>query len=245
MKFTDIFINRPVLATVISLLILLFGLRAILELPVRQFPKMESTVISVTTVYPGASAELVQGFITQPLQSAIASADGIDYLTAQSREGLSTVEAHVVLNYDPNTVFTVELSVTEGDNKPLKYPHMFQAASLMVINKIDLLPFVEFDVAKCIEYAQRVNPAIQTIQLSATRQDNLNAWYDWLTTQVSLLIDLFEQHDQRLHDIQWFKTGNHNRFVIAISHLGIRMTANDDTHMRRADKPIQRHIAML
>jgi multidrug efflux pump len=106
MKFTDIFINRPVLATVISLLILLFGLRAVLELPVRQFPKMESTVISVTTVYPGASAELVQGFITQPLQSAIASADGIDYLTAQSREGLSTVEAHVVLNYDPNTVFT-------------------------------------------------------------------------------------------------------------------------------------------
>jgi hydrogenase nickel incorporation protein HypB len=80
----------------------------------------------------------------------------------------------------------VILSVTEGDNKPLKYPHMFQAASLMVINKIDLLPYVEFDVAKCIEYARRVNPGIETIELSATRQTNLNAWYDWLTAQVSL-----------------------------------------------------------
>ncbi|NKB46501.1 MAG: MMPL family transporter [Legionellales bacterium] len=106
MKFTDIFINRPVLATVISLLILLFGLRAILELPIRQFPKMENTTITVTTVYPGASAELVQGFITQPIQSTIASADGIDYLTAESREGVSIVSAHIVLNYDPNLAFT-------------------------------------------------------------------------------------------------------------------------------------------
>jgi hydrogenase nickel incorporation protein HypB len=81
----------------------------------------------------------------------------------------------------------VILSVTEGDNKPLKYPHMFQAASLMVINKIDLLPYVEFDVAKCIEYARRVNPAIQTIELSATRQDNIDAWYHWLAAQVSLM----------------------------------------------------------
>lgn len=106
MKFTDIFINRPVLATVISLLILCLGLRAISDLTLRQFPKMENTVISVTTVYPGANADLMQGFITAPLEKAIASADGIDYLTADSNEGISTIKAFIKLNYSPAQAMT-------------------------------------------------------------------------------------------------------------------------------------------
>ncbi|MGR9051467.1 MAG: efflux RND transporter permease subunit [Gammaproteobacteria bacterium] len=102
MKFTDLFIHRPVLASVISLLILVLGLRAITALEVRQYPKTEDTVVTVTTSYPGASSELVQGFITTPLQQAIAEADGIDYLASGSRQGSSTIEAHMRLNYDPN-----------------------------------------------------------------------------------------------------------------------------------------------
>ena len=83
-KFTDFFIKRPVFAMVVSLLILLMGARALQVLPLRQFPKLNNTVITVTTAYPGADAQLVQGFITSPLEKAVASADGIDYLTSSS-----------------------------------------------------------------------------------------------------------------------------------------------------------------
>jgi len=101
-KFTDIFIRRPVLASVVSLLILLVGLRALTGLDIREYPKTKNTVVTVTTVLPGASSELVKGFITTPLQKAIAEADGIDYLFASSTQGTSRIEAHMRLNYDPN-----------------------------------------------------------------------------------------------------------------------------------------------
>ena len=102
MKFTDIFIHRPVLATVISLLILLMGLRSLGLLEVRQFPLIKNTVITVTTAYPGASSELIKGFVTTPLQQAMAEANGIDYISSTSSQGLSTIEAQMQLNYDPN-----------------------------------------------------------------------------------------------------------------------------------------------
>ncbi len=102
MKFTDLFVHRPVLASVISLLILLVGLRALGSLEVRQYPETRNTVVTVTTVYPGASSELVKGFITTPLQQAIAEANGIDYLFSRSVQGRSTIEAHMELNYDPD-----------------------------------------------------------------------------------------------------------------------------------------------
>jgi hydrogenase nickel incorporation protein HypB len=78
------------------------------------------------------------------------------------------------------TAKVVILSVTEGDDKPLKYPDMFAAARLMLLNKIDLLPYVQFDVARCIDYARRVNPAIEILAVSATRGDGLGAWLDWI-----------------------------------------------------------------
>jgi multidrug efflux pump len=101
-KFTDLFIHRPVLASVVSLLLLVVGLRSIASLEVRQYPEIKDTVVTVTTTYPGASSELVKGFITTPLQQAIAEADGIDYLSSVSRQGTSTIEAHMRLNFDPN-----------------------------------------------------------------------------------------------------------------------------------------------
>ena len=102
MKFTDLFIRRPVLASVVNLLILVIGLRSIASLEVRQYPETENTVVTISTAYPGASSDLVKGFITTPLQQAIAEADGIDYLSSNSKQGLSTIEAHMRLNYDPN-----------------------------------------------------------------------------------------------------------------------------------------------
>ncbi|WP_203142691.1 efflux RND transporter permease subunit [Marinobacter mangrovi] len=102
MRFTDIFVNRPVLATVVSLLILLLGVRSAMEMEVREYPLLESTTVTVTTSYPGASSDLVKGFITTPLQQAIAEASGIDYLTSTSSQGTSTIQAHMELNYDAN-----------------------------------------------------------------------------------------------------------------------------------------------
>ncbi|MGH6738306.1 MAG: efflux RND transporter permease subunit, partial [Bradyrhizobium sp.] len=106
MRFTDLFIRKPVLAIVVSLLILFVGLRAVFDLPIRQYPKLDNTVITINTVYPGATADLMQGFITQPIEQAVASTEGLDYLTSSSTQGLSTVSAYIRLNYDPNKAMT-------------------------------------------------------------------------------------------------------------------------------------------
>ncbi len=100
MNFTDIFIRRPVLALVVSLVIIVAGLQAIKSVNVRQYPRSENSTVTVTTVYVGASAELVRGFITTPLERAIAAADGIDYLQSQSSQGVSTISVRLKLNYD-------------------------------------------------------------------------------------------------------------------------------------------------
>ncbi|MDF1829232.1 efflux RND transporter permease subunit [Cycloclasticus pugetii] len=102
MNFTSIFVKRPVLASVVSLIILVLGLRSIASLEIREYPETKDTVISITTSYPGASSELIKGFITTPLQQAIAQAEGIDYLFSSSTQGLSSIEAHMRLNYDAN-----------------------------------------------------------------------------------------------------------------------------------------------
>jgi multidrug efflux pump len=106
MSFTDIFIRRPVLALVVSLLILLIGLKAMTSLQIRQYPKLSNTTITVTTTYPGASPDLMQGFITTPIAQAVSTAEGIDYLTASSIQGTSTVTAYIRLNYDPSQALT-------------------------------------------------------------------------------------------------------------------------------------------
>ena len=102
MRFTDIFIRRPVLAISISLMIALLGLQAIFKMQVRQYPDMTNTVVTISTAYYGASADLIQGFITQPLEQAIAQADNIDYITAQSIMGMSTITVQMKLNTNPN-----------------------------------------------------------------------------------------------------------------------------------------------
>ncbi|MGA4644619.1 efflux RND transporter permease subunit [Limisphaera sp. 4302-co] len=99
---TDIFLRRPVLALVVNLVIVIAGLQAIFTLTVRQYPRSDNAAITVTTVYVGASPELVRGFVTTPLERAIAAADGIDYIESVSRQGVSTITVRLKLNYDPN-----------------------------------------------------------------------------------------------------------------------------------------------
>src|SRR6201990_1256252 len=101
MQITDLFIRRPVLSIVVTLVILIAGLQALRSLNVRQYPRNENSSITVTTSYVGASPELVRGFLTTPLERAIASADGIDYLESTSTLGISTITARLRLNYDP------------------------------------------------------------------------------------------------------------------------------------------------
>ncbi|AWX14806.1 transporter [Mergibacter septicus] len=102
MRFTDIFIRRPVLAISISLMLVILGLQAITKLPVREYPKLVTTVINITTVYPGADANLIQAFITSKLEEAVAQADNIDYMSSSSQESSSTITVKMKLNTNPN-----------------------------------------------------------------------------------------------------------------------------------------------
>ena len=106
MKFTDIFIRRPVLAMVVSLLLLVLGLRSFGVLPILQFPRTQNAVITITTTYYGADPDLVAGFITTPLENAIAQVNGIDYMTSTSTNSNSTITVNLKLNYDSDKALT-------------------------------------------------------------------------------------------------------------------------------------------
>ncbi|MUI55525.1 multidrug efflux RND transporter permease subunit [Aliivibrio fischeri] len=114
MRFTDVFIKRPVLAVSISFLIALLGIQAIFKMQVREYPEMTNTVVTVTTSYYGASADLIQGFITQPLEQAVAQADNIDFMTSQSVMGQSTITVTMKLNTDPNAALSDILAKTNS-----------------------------------------------------------------------------------------------------------------------------------
>ena len=141
MAFTDIFIKRPVLSLVVSLLILLIGLRAAMVLPIRQYPRLSNTVVNVTTVYPGASAELIQGFITTPIEQAVASAEGVDYITSSSVLGTSTIQVYIKLNFNPNQALTevlakvasVKYLIPKESNDPVVTKSTGQTTAVMYI----------------------------------------------------------------------------------------------------------------
>ncbi len=100
MKITDLFIRRPVLALVVNLVIIIAGVQAVRTLNVRQYPRSENAAVTVTTVYVGAEADLVRGFVTAPLERVIAAADGIEYMESQSSLGLSLIRVRLKINYD-------------------------------------------------------------------------------------------------------------------------------------------------
>ena len=168
MKFTDLFIKRPVLASVVSLLILLFGLNSLTKMSIRQYPRMDNTIITVTTSYPGADANLIAGFITTPLEGAVASAEGIDYMTSTSVQGLSTITLTVKLNFDPQTAFTDVMSKVQQTLNQLPP----QAQQPVIMKKSDTstpLMYISLDShemtpQQITDYAMRVvKPQLETI----------------------------------------------------------------------------------
>ena len=142
MAFTDPFIRRPVLASVVSLLIVLLGFQAWSKLPIRQYPQMENALITVTTAYPGANAETIQGYITQPMQQSLASAEGIDYMTSVSRQNFSVISIYARIGADSDRLFTELLAkANEVKNKlpqdaedPVLSKEAADASALMYIS---------------------------------------------------------------------------------------------------------------
>lgn len=168
MNFTDIFIKRPVLAMVVSLLIFLFGLNSINHMQIRQYPRMDNTVITVTTSYPGADANLIAGFITTPLESAVASAEGIDYITSTSIQGLSTITLNIKLNFDPQVAFTDVMSKVQQTLNQLPP----EAQQPVIIKSSDVstpLMYISLDSKdmtpqQITDYATRVvKPQLETV----------------------------------------------------------------------------------
>jgi multidrug efflux pump len=114
MSFSDIFIRRPVLSTVLACLILLLGFQGIFNLSIRQYPKVDETAITITTAYPGASADLIQGFISAPIARAVSSTENVDYVTSQSSPSISVVTVQMKLGSDPDTALTEVMSKVQG-----------------------------------------------------------------------------------------------------------------------------------
>lgn len=169
MKFTDIFIKRPVLATVVSLLILLFGLNSITNIAVRQYPRMDNTVITVTTAYPGADSDLIAGFITTPLEASIASAEGIDYMTSSSTQGVSTITLNIKLNFDPQIAFTDVMSKVQQTINQLppeaQQPVIIKSSDTSTALMYISLDSTEMSPQQITDYAIRVvQPQLQTVE---------------------------------------------------------------------------------
>jgi len=189
MNFTDIFIRRPVLAITVSLLILVLGLRALTSLSVRQFPRTENAVVTVSTAYYGADAQTVAGFITQPLESAIAQAQGIDYLSSTSSTGVSTIIATLRLNYEANRALTEINTQVNSVRNQLPPEAQQPVLTVQVGQTIDAMYMGFFsDVLpnnNVTDYLVRVvKPqldsveGVQTAEILGARQFALRAWLD-------------------------------------------------------------------
>ena len=189
MKFTDLFIRHPVLAIVISLLILVLGLRSVGSLPVNQYPHTENAVVTISTAYYGADAATVAGFITQPLESAIAQAQGIDYLSSASSTGVSTITATLRLNYDSNRALT-EINTQVNSVKNQLPPQAQQPVlTVQVGQTVDAMymGFYSNTIPSngVTDYLIRVVkpkldslPGVQTAEILGARQFALRAWLD-------------------------------------------------------------------
>lgn len=187
MNITDIFVRRPVLASVVSIFILVLGLRAMSLLGVRQYPATQNAVVTVTTVYTGADPALVAGFISTPLENAVAQANGIDYLTSSSAQSVSIIKANLLLNYDVNKALT-EIS-TKISSVLNQLPREAQQPSISVSvgESLDSM-YIGFysktlPANKISDYLVRVvQPKLQTVtgvqtaEILGNKQFALRAW---------------------------------------------------------------------
>jgi multidrug efflux pump len=189
MNFTDLFIRRPVLAAVISLLILVLGLRSVGSLPVNQYPHTENAVVTISTAYYGADAATVAGFITQPLESAIAQAQGIDYLSSSSTTGSSTITATLRLNYDSNRALTeintqvnsVKNQLPPQSQQPVLTVQVGQTVDAMYMGFYsDTIPSnnVTDYLLRVVKPKLDSMDGVQTAEILGARQFALRAWLD-------------------------------------------------------------------
>ena len=189
MKFTDLFIRRPVLATVVSMLILVLGLRAAASLPVRQYPRTENAIVTVSTTYYGADPDVVAGFITTPLETAIAQANGIDYMTSTSQTGVSTITVNLRINYDADKALTeintkvssVLNQLPPGSQQPTLNVQIGQTTDAMYIGFYsDTLPLndiTDYVVRGVQPRLQSIN-GVQTAEILGGQNFALRAWLD-------------------------------------------------------------------
>jgi len=189
MKFTDIFIRRPVLATVVSLLLLVLGLRSVQLLPVLQYPRTENAVVTVTTTYVGADPALVAGFITAPLENSIAQANGIDYMTSTSRQSVSTITANLRLNYDPDKALTeintkvnaVLSQLPQGAQQPTLTVKVGQTIDAMYIGfASEVLPANKITdyLVRVVQPQLQAVEGVQTAEIIGEKLFALRAWLD-------------------------------------------------------------------
>jgi multidrug efflux pump len=169
MNFTDLFIRRPVLSSVISLAILVIGLRSMALLPIRQYPQTENAVVTVSTAYFGASPDTIAGFITTPLENAIAQANGIDYMTSSSISGVSTISVNLRLNYDANKALSEIITQVNSVKNQLPQGAQASVISIAVGQTIDAM-YISFNSKilpsnKITDYLIRVvQPQLQAIE---------------------------------------------------------------------------------
>ena len=168
MRFTDIFIRRPVLAVSISLLIIILGLQAISKLAVREYPKMTTTVITVTTAYPGANANLIQAFVTSKIEEAVAQADNVDYMSSSSSPSTSTVTVKMKLNTDPNAALADVLAKVNSVRSEL--PSGIEDPTISSSTGGSGIMYISFrsnklDASQVTDYIQRVvKPQFFTVE---------------------------------------------------------------------------------
>ena len=189
MSFTDIFIRRPVLASVVSLMILVLGLRSYGSLPVLQFPRTQNTVVTVTTIFSGADPDVIAGFITTPLENAIAQANGIDYMTSQSTPGVSVITVNLRLNYDGDKALT-EIStkvssvlnqLPTGSQQPTFVVKVGQSIDAMYIGfSSDVLGANKITdyLIRVVQPKLQAVPGVQTAELLGQKVFALRAWLD-------------------------------------------------------------------
>ena len=189
MKFTDIFIRRPVLATVVSLMILVLGLRAAGSLPILQYPRTENAVVTISTTYYGADPDVVAGFITTPLENAIAQANGIDYMSSTSQSGTSTITVYLRLNYDADKALTeintkvssVLNQLPAGTQQPVLTVKVGQTIDAMYIgfNSAVLAPNQITDyLVRVVQPRLQTVDGVQTAELLGAKNFALRAWLD-------------------------------------------------------------------
>ncbi|HZQ00709.1 MAG TPA: efflux RND transporter permease subunit [Reyranella sp.] len=189
MKFTDLFIRRPVLATVVSLLILVLGLRAVGALPVLQYPRTENAVVTITTTYYGADPQVMAGFITTPLELAIAQANGIDYMTSQSTPGVSTITVNLRLNYPSDQALTeintkvnsVLNQLPQGSQQPVLTVKIGQTIDAMYIgfssNVLAANQITDY-LVRVVQPKLQAVEGVQTAEILGAKNFALRAWLD-------------------------------------------------------------------